>query len=96
VALRTVVSWTQASHISRITSAAIDEDDRCEKGKDNQETEEKEPPRLDVRESESPKRPQERDIKEDTVTSCYGRKPGVSKLIFKEIRNFFFGDQAFV
>jgi len=96
VAFWTIVCWTQASHISGITSTAIDEDDRRKKRKDNQQAEEKESPRLNVRESESPKSPKERDIEEDTVTSSYGGKPSVSKLLVKEKGNFFLGDQAFV
>jgi len=96
VTLRAVICWTQTSHVSGISATTIDEDNRCEKCEDNQQSEEEEPPWFDIRESKSPKSPEERDVKKNTVAPCNSGETGVSKLLFKENRNFFLGDQALV
>ena len=74
MALWTVVSGRQSSHVTGILAASVDEEDWSGEGEQNQQNEEKQTPWFNPGQGRAPQYPQEGEVEEDAVSACDGGK----------------------
>ena len=72
MAFGSIVVRCEPRHIARILSASIDEENRSGEGEEDQEDQEKQPPRFNTGKGRTPQDPQERQVQEDAVSACDG------------------------